>query len=36
VGKWYLTRSIGDIGGVFTLLLRKVANRWLIIADHSS
>ena len=36
VGKWHLTRSIGDIGGIFTLLLRKVANRWLIIADHSS
>ena len=36
VGKWQLTRSIGDIGGIFTLLLRKVANRWLIIADHSS
>ena len=36
VGKWHLTRSIGDIGGIFTLLFRKVANRWLIIADHSS
>ena len=36
VGKWHLTRSIGDIAGIFTLLLRKVANQWLIIADHSS
>ena len=36
VGKWHLTRSIGDIGGIFTLLCRKLANRWLIIADHSS
>jgi hypothetical protein len=36
VGKWHLTRSIGDIGGVFSLLFRKVANRWIIIADHSS
>ena len=36
VGKWHLTRSIGDIGGIFTLLFRKLANRWLIIADHSS
>jgi len=36
VGKWHLTRSIGDIGGIFSLLFRKVANRWLIIADHSS
>lgn len=36
VGKWQLTRSIGDIGGIFTLLLRKVGNQWLIVADHSS
>ena len=36
VGKWFLTRSIGNINGVFTLLLKKIKNRWLIIADHSS
>ncbi len=36
VGKWHLARSIGDIGGSFTLLLRKIKNRWLIVADHSS
>lgn len=36
VGKWHLTRSIGDVGGVFTLLFRKVKNQWVIIADHSS
>ena len=36
VGKWHLTRSIGDVGGVFTLLFRKVKNKWVIIADHSS
>jgi len=36
VGKWHLTRSIGDIGGAFTLLFRKIKNRWLIVADHSS
>jgi len=36
VGKWYLTRSIGDVGGIFSLLFRKVANRWVIIADHTS
>lgn len=35
-GKWHLARSIGDVGGVFTLLFRKVKNRWVIIADHSS
>ncbi|MGG9970692.1 YybH family protein [Ferruginibacter sp. SUN002] len=36
VGKWHLTRSIGDVGGVFTLLFKKVKNKWVIVADHSS
>ncbi|MEP6950715.1 MAG: DUF4440 domain-containing protein [Ginsengibacter sp.] len=36
VGKWHLQRSIGDIGGYFTLLFRKIQGQWLIIADHSS
>jgi ketosteroid isomerase-like protein len=36
VGKWHLTRIIGDIGGTFTLLFRKINNAWVIIADHSS
>lgn len=36
VGKWQLTRSIGDAGGHFTLLFKKIKNRWLIVADHSS
>ena len=36
VGKWFLTRTIGDVNGAFTLLLRKINNKWVIIADHSS
>ncbi len=36
VGKWHLQRSIGDIGGHFTLLFRKVKTKWVIVADHSS
>lgn len=36
VGKWHLTRSIGDVGGHFTLLFKKVKNKWMIVADHSS
>jgi ketosteroid isomerase-like protein len=35
-GKWFLKRSIGDIGGYFTLLFRKINGRWVIISDHSS
>jgi len=36
VGKWHLTRSIGDVGGHFTLLFKKVKNKWVIVADHTS
>ncbi|MEJ7586000.1 MAG: DUF4440 domain-containing protein [Ferruginibacter sp.] len=36
VGKWYLTRSIGNIDGAFTLLFTKKNNQWVIVADHSS
>ncbi len=36
VGKWHLNRSIGDVGGHFTLLFKKVKNKWIIVADHSS
>ena len=35
-GKWFLKRSIGDIGGHYTLLFRKINGRWVIISDHSS
>jgi len=36
VGKWYLKRTIGDLNGHYTLLLKKISNEWVIIADHSS
>jgi ketosteroid isomerase-like protein len=36
VGKWFLKRTIGDVGGHFTLLLRKIKGQWTIVADHSS
>lgn len=36
VGKWMLTRKAGDLSGHYTLLLRKIAGSWKIIADHSS
>ena len=35
-GKWHLKRTIGDLQGYFTLLLKKIKNKWLIIEDHSS
>ena len=36
VGKWFLQRSIGNIGGHYNLLFRKINGKWAIIADHSS
>ena len=36
VGKWNLKRTIGDISGHFTLLLKKMDGKWVIISDHSS
>jgi ketosteroid isomerase-like protein len=36
IGQWHLERSIGDVGGYFTLLFRKINGQWLIVVDHSS
>ena len=36
VGKWHLARSAGDLSGHFTLLFKKVKDKWVIISDHSS
>lgn len=36
LGKWHLKRTIGDAGGYFTLIFRKIYGKWLIVADHTS
>jgi len=36
IGKWNLKRSVGDIGGLYTLLFRKIKSKWVIITDHTS
>ena len=37
IGRWHLTRpQVGDAGGHFTLLWRKLKGQWVIISDHSS
>jgi ketosteroid isomerase-like protein len=36
LGKWFLKRSVGDIGGLYTLLFRKINGRWVIVVDHTS
>jgi len=35
-GKYYLTRTIGDASGHFTLVFRKINGKWVVISDHSS
>jgi ketosteroid isomerase-like protein len=35
VGKWSLKRSAGDVGGHYTLLIKKINGAWVIVSDHS-
>jgi ketosteroid isomerase-like protein len=35
-GRWQLKRSAGDLSGYYTLLLRKMGGKWVIVEDHSS
>ncbi len=36
IGKFYLTRTIGDLQGYYTLVWQKIDGNWKIISDHSS
>jgi ketosteroid isomerase-like protein len=37
LGKWHLTRpEKGNVGGYFTLMLKKINGKWLIVSDHTS
>ncbi|NLU96374.1 YybH family protein [Chitinophaga sp. Ak27] len=36
IGQWHLQRTIGDLQGHFSLVLKKINGQWKIIADHSS
>jgi hypothetical protein len=36
VGKWHLIRSVGDVGGHYTLLVKRINGKWVIISDHTS
>ncbi len=36
VGKWHLKRTIGDLSGHFTLILKLIRGQWMIVSDHSS
>lgn len=36
VGKWALERIAGNVSGDYTLLIRKIKSKWVIVVDHSS
>jgi ketosteroid isomerase-like protein len=36
IGKWHLQRTKDEPQGHFTLLWKKIAGRWVIVADHTS
>ena len=36
IGKFFLKRTVGDAGGFFTLLFRKIRGKWAIVVDHTS
>lgn len=36
IGKWHLARETNDLEGHFSLVWKKIDNKWVIIADHSS
>ena len=37
IGRWHLARPTqGDLQGHFLLVFRRLNNRWVIVADHSS
>lgn len=36
IGRFVLTRDIGNVSGYFTLNIQEFKNKWLIVSDHSS
>ena len=36
IGRFELTREVGDVAGHFTLVIQKKKGKWKIISDHSS
>jgi len=36
LGHWHLQRQMGDVGGIFTLVLQKFPEGWRIVHDHTT
>jgi ketosteroid isomerase-like protein len=35
MGKWHLTLCKGNESGYFSLLFKKIKNKWVIVVDHT-
>ena len=35
VGTYHLDRTVGEADGIYTLIVKKINNQWVIISDHS-
>ncbi|RJP33909.1 MAG: DUF4440 domain-containing protein [Phycisphaerales bacterium] len=36
VGQWQVQREKDEVGGIFTLVFRRIDGRWVIVHDHTS
>ena len=36
LGEWHLSPESEDLGGIFTLVLRRIGEQWVIVHDHTS
>lgn len=36
IGKWKLERAQDPIGGIFSLIWKQIAGKWVIVSDHTS
>ncbi len=36
MGRYHLTRTIGNLDGVFTVIFKKIDGKWVAIYDHSA
>lgn len=36
LGRWDLSAPTGDAGGIFTLVMQRVDDHWLVVHDHTS
>lgn len=36
IGKFHLTRTMGDAEGYYSLIFKRIKGQWVIVSDHSS